>query len=221
MTIAAQHIRAALNHLRLSDRRWRDVVRAVGPFDLRLDRQPVVWLVRNLECRTFHDHAEVAEVSLAPSLRLTSESLMTAQQPAFQAWGGTLNQWRFLQELKVRLASGQLDLGQPTSPPSFARQAEALEQFLISFDSQVLPRFLFYCWGDLDTWPSADGSLADALLQLWSGEAKDTLATAGLLSERLELVGQRTDSWRPYRAVAAWYLERYALMTRERRPGLV
>jgi hypothetical protein len=188
-------------------------VRQVGPFDVRLDRQPVVWLVRNLPCRDFRDHLAVRQGPIGTDLGLDTASLLASNQATFVGWGGTQRQWQFLQELKGELASGHLDLALPSTLGQSTRWSERLGQILSAYESTILPRFCFYCWGQLDSWPHGDMALAETVCQLWSAGGRDGTTPADACHDVPRAMDAITDSWSPFRSVAAWYVERYALQS--------
>jgi hypothetical protein len=189
MTIAAQHVRAAINHLRGLDSRWRDIIRQVGPFAVRLERDPATWL-------TCHLH----RTSLL-------ELLAAAAGPA-QPLSGT--QLRFHAELQSAIDRGQIDLSLPPSPATWPIRTAELAQLLRRFDSRLLPNFLFFCWGHLDQWPAADPPLSGCVTQLWP-PATATLRQASIDSGKPPQsdLAWPVDTWAPFRSVAAWYLTRW------------
>lgn len=78
MTFAAQHVRAALNQLRLADPLWRQIIRQVGPFTQRPEPQPIVWATRFLHCGSW------PEMLAAPLLPGSMSTWLQAVEPSTQ-----------------------------------------------------------------------------------------------------------------------------------------
>lgn len=197
MTIAAQHVRAAINHLRGLDPRWRDIIRQVGPFAVRLERAPAAWLIQHL-------HAD----SLLDILSNPTPSTDGAQ-PSL-----TDGQRRFAAELRSLLQHGRLDLSPPLPPADWADRSAPLTELLDRHHSPLLPHFLFFCWGQLDHWPMEDRELSRYVHQLWPTAkplprgAHDSTCSASAPSDNRNWP---VDTWAPFRSVAAWYLARWSM----------
>jgi len=190
MTIAAQHVRAAINHLRSLNPQWRVIIRQVGPFAVRLERDPATWLTCHLQ-------------------RTSLLELLAAAAGPTQPLSGT--QLRFHAELQSAIDRGQIDLSLPPSPATWPIRTAELAQLLRRFDSRLLPNFLFFCWGHLDQWPADDPPLSRCVAQLWP-PATATLPQASIDPGKPPLsdLAWPVDTWAPFRSVAAWYLTRWA-----------
>lgn len=124
MTFAAQHVRAALNQLRLADPLWRQIIRQVGPFTQRPEPQPIVWATRFLHCRSW------PEMLAAPLLPGSMSAWLQAVEPSTQvkvslpmevmdtwlAAGVSPTQIEFAVETARRWADGRLLPLRKTSP---------------------------------------------------------------------------------------------------------
>jgi hypothetical protein len=197
MTIAAQHVRAAINHLRGLDPRWRDVIRQVGPFAVRLERDPTAWLIQHL-------HADsLLDILSNPTLPTDAQPSLTDQQRHFAA------------ELRSLQQHGRLDLSPSLPPSAWADRTAPLAELLDQHHSPLLPHFLFFCWGQLDHWPAEDRALRRCLHQLWPAAesplprvADDSTCAASAPSDNRNWP---VDTWAPFRSVAAWYLARWSM----------
>ncbi len=248
MTIAAQHVRTALSHLRRLHPAWKSILKAVGPFTVRIERQPAWWLTRNLHCRSFRDFAvvrnsfdspdfwlvlchnqnlgtseggrsQLCEAPAGPFRQLTPDPFTrpTPKLNADKARDYPANetgdpsreevQRQFWTELESAQRLGTLDLALPTSPAELAERTAALTPLLERYGSTIGDRFQFYCWGLLDSWPSSDLTLLQVVTEQFLGA--DTNAASGLADSFI-------DAWSPYRSIAAWYLEQWALRSEDR-----
>lgn len=200
MTIAAQHVRAAINHLRSTDPRWRDIVRQVGPFSLRLERFPAQWLTTHLQQRSLQELLEHSPASVG-TIPLNANRI----EPLSDL------QTRFQSELLAAIDQGQIDLSPPPVTQSAVARVQPLAELLQRFDSRLLPHFRFFCWGDLDQWPADDPLLPHCLTQLWSpADAPPSLPQALPAITASAAETWPIDTWAPYRSIAAWYLARWA-----------
>jgi hypothetical protein len=201
MTIAAQHVRNAINHLRAVDPTWRSILKVVGPFTVRLEKRPLWWLTHHLHCRSFQDFAH-----LQPAAQEKIRALENHQ-------GGILDpnwdadQRQFWVETQAAECEGHLDLRVPSAPEEWTERTEKLAATLGSFRSTILDRFLFYCWGELDSWPAADESLRQVVADF---RCLDHFRRRDQSAEEFDSLDSMIDSWAPFRSVAAWYLERWA-----------
>lgn len=199
MTIAAQHVRAAINHLRSTDPRWREIIRQVGPFSLRLERFPAHWLTTHL-----HHHSLQKLLEHSPAPAGASPPTAHPNEPLSDA------QRRFRSELLAAIDRGLIDLSPPPSTQAAVARVQPLAELLQRYDSCLLPHFRFCCWGDLDQWPTADPLLPQCLNQLWS-----PADTPPSLPQALPPIPASTsgtwpiDTWAPFRSIAAWYLARW------------
>lgn len=198
MTIAAQHVRAAINHLRGLDPRWRDVIRQVGPFAVRLEREPAAWLIQHLHADSLLD---ILSNPMPPPDG--AQPILTDQQRRFAA------------ELRSLQQHGRLDLSPPLPPTAWADRSAPLAELLDQHHSRLLPHFLFFCWGDLDHWPAEDRALRRCLHQLWPAAEPPLLPVAdGSMCAASAPTDNRdwpVDTWAPFRSVAAWYLARWRM----------
>lgn len=211
MTIAAQHVRTALGHLRNTDSAWKPILKMVGPFTVRIESHPATWLTHFLHCRTYLDFVAVKSV-LANTI---PEPTNSGTDIRCRHW--TPTQQEFWDELQAAQQLGNVDLSKPRSPVELTQRSQALGAILDRFESTTLARFQFYCWGELDSWPSSDPSLlkvTETFINDFPRHATDSRA-AVVPAQAVEAI---VASWAPYRAIAAWYLERWATNQQASRP---
>ncbi|MBL8888789.1 MAG: hypothetical protein JNL67_02340 [Planctomycetaceae bacterium] len=203
MTIAAQHIRAALGHLRSTNPAWKSILKTVGPFTVRIESKAAAWLTHFLPCRTYLEF-QVVRATLANVGRESTSSPIELPDPRW-----TSIQQQFWHELETAQQTGNVQLGIPRSSLELTQRSQALAGILDRFESTILERFQFYCWGELDSWPNSDDALRNVTeVFLENYDVKhtcDNRIVAGQFGELEALVR----SWAPYRSIAAWYLERW------------
>lgn len=195
MTIAAQHVRAALHHLRTVQPAWRPILKSVGPFTMRVERQPAWWLTHHLHCRSFWDFAH-----------FRSERKGTIVSVDGHPNGSTHPNWGeeqrgFWSELQDAEIQGRLDLSVPISSKDLAETRDKLIEILARYRSTIIDRFEFYCWGGLDSWPKSDLQLMDVVASSFTVSAPQIDANT---------LTATVATWSPYRSIAAWYLEQWA-----------
>ncbi len=193
MTISAQHVRAALNFLRGLHPAWRGILKSVGPFTVRIERRPAWWLTEHLHCRSFWDFAARRR-----------DSVGSLESPECQLPGTFDVRWsetqrNFWMDLQIAQDKAESDLTIPVSIKGLANTQGRLSELLDRYQSTILDRFCFYCWGELDSWPNSDPQLLELV-------ATSAMATS---SDSVNPTAVLVSSWAPYRSVAAWYLERW------------
>ncbi|MBL8855622.1 MAG: hypothetical protein JNK57_16760 [Planctomycetaceae bacterium] len=193
MTISAQHVRAALNHLRGLHPAWRRILKSVGPFTVRIERRPAWWLTQHLHCRSFWDFAALRRDAVG-SMDSSDRDLWLASDGHWSE-----RQRNFWTDLQTAQEKADLELKVPASLPELENARGRLSELLERYQSTIFDRFCFYCWGELDSWPTSDPQLLELI-------EKSSLATS---SEATNAFAATVGSWAPYRSVAAWYLERW------------
>lgn len=201
MTIAAQHVRSALNQLRGSQPAWRSILKSVGPFTVRVEQQPAWWLAQHLHCQNFVEFWKLQKSPLSHVLQPDP----SRQALSMASWSEP--QRNFWAELQVAQEQGRIDLSVPISTSEWTERTAALTRLLEPFQSTILDRFQFYCWGLLDSWPSSDPHLTYIVAKFLSDETQNSPASLVTTAQRFAA----TSAWAPYRGVAAWYLERWAV----------
>lgn len=204
MTIAAQHVRTALGHLRNCAPGWKSVLKIVGPFTVRIESQPATWLTHFLQCRTYLEFMAVREVlaGASPGSKQSENAIPDRR------W--TATQQRFWDELHKEQQQGIVDLSKPRSTAELTQRSQALGAILDRFESTILERFQFYCWGELDSWPNSDLALLEVTKTFANTLVAKNATDSHTIVNQAQPLEAIVASWAPYRAIAAWYLERWA-----------
>ena len=114
MSIDAKKVRTALKHLRAADPVMRDVIRRVGPFQLKLERDRFVVLVRSII-------SQQISTSAARSIRTrlfaavgpgkpTAENLMRLPDDELRAAGISPQKLNYMRDLCENVLDGRLTL---------------------------------------------------------------------------------------------------------------
>ncbi len=200
MAFHAQHVRAALLHLKKNDLVLRQVIRDVGPFTLRAERKHFEMLVRSIVSQQISTSAARTILGRLRDLlqpdgfcpermsRLTAEKLRTVGVSGQKAG--------YLLDLAQKVAAGDVDL---------KRLSRAGDNAVIESLTTVkgigvwtAHMFLIFSLGRMDVLPVGDLGIKKAVQNLWSLDELPTPAE----------IESRALPWRPYASIASWYLWR-------------
>ena len=197
MPIAAQHIKAALTHLKRNDPVMKQVIKDVGPFTHKLNSNRFAMLVNSIL-------SQQISVAAARTIRKRFLDLLGAR--TFKAESIAVLEVDHLREAGVsRQKAGYiLDLAQKAADGtlSFRGYTRMSNDEIIENLIQVkgigvwtAQMFLMFSMGRLDVFPVDDLGLQNAMKKLYELEQdchKNHL---------LEIAQQ----WSPYQTVASWY----------------
>lgn len=200
MAFHAQHVRAALVHLKKRDPVLRDLIRRVGPFTLRAKRDHFGMLVRSIVSQQISVAAARTILQrLTDSLEpdgLCPHRISRLDHGKLRKVGISNQKAGYLVDLAAKVADGTVEL---------KRLARAGDEAVIEGLTQIkgigvwtAQMFLIFSLGRLDVLPVGDLGLKKAVQQQWK---MDDLPDA----DDLESIAQ---SWRPYASIATWYLWR-------------
>jgi len=200
MAFHAQHVRAALLHLKKNDPVMRSIIRQVGPFTLKVQRKHYEMLVRSIVSQ---------QISVAAARTILARFRESLEPDGFcpdriskmtvaklRKVGISQQKAGYVLDLAQKVSSGDVDL------KKISRAADgAVVESLTSVKGigvWTAQMFLIFSLGRLDVLPVGDLGLQKAVQKNWSLEALPKPAEVEAMAE----------PWRPYASIATWYLWR-------------
>jgi 3-methyladenine DNA glycosylase/8-oxoguanine DNA glycosylase len=211
----AYDVTTAVEHLRAADRGLARAIDAVGPFRMRVDRAPSLFVALAQAIVYQQLTAKAAQTifgrvcALAPpgSGGLTAEHVLSCADEPLRAAGLSGAKLRALRDLAERAVAGSL--------PSLVEAAEWDDEVVVDRLTQVrgvgrwtAQMLLMFRLGRPDVLPLDDYGIRKGFALVFR---KRTLPEKQVLEARAA-------RWRPYRTVASWYLWR-ALEVKDRLAG--
>jgi DNA-3-methyladenine glycosylase II len=197
MSYPPEQIQAGLNHLRSADPIMNGLIDRVGPFQLRLQRNPFRSLVRSIIAQQIsgsaaHSIHQRLQRLLAPK-RITAENLIRLSPERMRSAGLSSQKAAYLRDLADKVAAGQIRFKELTRRPD----EEVIEQLVQvkGIGVWTAQMFLIFSLGRLDVFPDQDLGIRTAVRNLY----------------RLpDLPDRRTSHeiarpWRPFASLASWY----------------
>ena len=197
MSFTPEQIQAALKHLKRSDPVMKTLIRDVGPFTLRPNRNHFRMLMRSIISQQISTKA-------ARSIRLRVESLVKPKTPTaknfsqlseetLRSAGLSPQKTRYLRDLCEHVLEGRLRLRRLENLPDEEVIAELIQ--VTGIGRWTAQMFLMFSLGRLDILPHDDLGLRSAIRHLYGlDELPDK-----------EACHQIAEPWRPYATVASWY----------------
>lgn len=190
-------VEAAIAHLRKRDRVLRPVIDAVGPFQLKLDRnrfQMLVWSILSQQISGKAARAirgRLLEL-IAPD-RVTPERLAALSLEELRSAGVSPQKAGYIHDLAAKVADGTVQL---------SRAGRLTDEQVIADLVQVkgigvwtAQMFLMFSLGRPDVFPHDDFGIRSALKKLYHlGDLPDRATSHNLAAP-----------WRPYATIASWY----------------
>lgn len=186
-----------MRHLRSSDPVMKQVIGAVGPVTLKLDRDRFKMLVRSIISQQISGKAAASirgrlEQLFAPN-KITPERLADLTLDQLRSVGVSPQKAAYLHDLAAKIASGEVRL---------SRVARLADDEVIAELTQVkgigvwtAQMFLMFSLGRPDVFPHDDLGIRSALRRLYRLAELPDKATSQRLAE----------PWRPYATIASWY----------------
>ena len=201
MSIDAKKVRAALKHLRAADPVMRDVIRQVGPFQLKLERDRFVVLVRSIISQQISTSAARSIrtrlfAAVGPGMP-TAENLMRMPDDELRAAGISPQKLNDLRDLCENVLDGRLVLNH-IGRKSDEGVIEELVQ-VKGIGRWTAQMFLMFSLGRLDVFPHDDLGIRMNIRNLYGLDDLPDKKTSHRIAE----------PWRPYASVASWYCWRY------------
>ncbi len=190
-------IKSALRHLRSSDPVMREVIRRVGPFTLKLQRNRFQILVRSII-------SQQISTSAARSIRKRVAALVAPQQITTKSIGalslddlrtaGVSNQkGTYLLDLVDKVENGQVRLRQIGR----MHDEQVIEELVQvkGIGRWTAQMFLIFCLGRPDVFPHDDLGIRSALRDLYGLRELPNKEQSHRIAE----------CWKPYASFASWY----------------
>lgn len=200
MPFAAQDIRAARLYLQKSDPVLKQIIKRVGPFRCRINRNRFESLAHSILSQQISGSAaktiksRLAE-ALAPD-RLTPEALLELSAEELRNIGISRQKAGYLKDLSEKVTSGQLKLQTLARKKDEAVIADLVQVKGIGVWTAQM--FLMFSLARLDVFPVDDLGIRKAVSRAYRGGADVDRSCL------LELAS----TWQPYSTVASWYLWR-------------
>lgn len=200
MSFSAQHIKAARLHLQKSDPIMKGIIKRVGPFTAKANRQRFVTLVRSVVSQQISGAAARTiwsrfQEAVRPD-PITPESVLRFQIDDLRALGISRQKAGYVLDLASKVESGLVDL---------ARIHRQDDQQIIHELTQVkgigiwtAQMFMMFSLGRLDVFPNNDLGIRNAIEKNYPHRSPITTA----------IMAQIAQPWHPYATVASWYLWR-------------
>jgi DNA-3-methyladenine glycosylase II len=195
--ISPEHIRIGLDHLQAADDVMHRLIGAVGPFQLRLERDRFKALVRSIIAQQISGSAARSIYGklekLLSSSRFTPEALAVCTPEQLRTVGLSSQKAGYLLDLAGKVSSGQVRL-RGLHRLSDAAIIEQLIQ-VKGIGVWTAQMFLIFALGRLDVFPPDDLGIRVALRNLYALPELPDRKTSHAIAER----------WRPYATLASWY----------------
>jgi DNA-3-methyladenine glycosylase II len=197
MTLTNAERSNATQHLCAKDRVLRDVIDAVGPFTLRVERRRFAMLVRSIVSQQISTGAARSirrrlEELVAPH-ELTAASIGRLSADELRTAGVSPQKARYLIDLADKVSSGGVKLNRigRLSNESVIRELTQVK----GIGRWTAQMFLIFSLGRLDVFPHDDLGVRTAIRELYGfDELPD--------KEQCLAISQ---PWSPYESVASWY----------------
>lgn len=200
MSLTPDHVTRALRHLRKCDPVLAEVIRQVGPFELKPKRGRFQSLVRSILAQQIstavaRSMLRKLEVRLAPN-RLSPESLGQLSFDDLRAIGLSRQKASYLQDLTEKVLDGTVRLHRVHR----LSDEEIIDELIQikGIGRWTVQMFLIFCLGRPDVFAPDDFGLRSAIQKLYG------LPELPKRAEAEEIAAP----WRPHATVASWYLWR-------------
>ena len=200
MSFSAQDVKAAQQHLRKSDPLMKVVIRQVGPFTLKPQRERFNILVRSIisqqistaAAKTISERLQEA----VGSKKIKPESLERMDVDRLREIGISRQKATYVLDLRDKCQDGTVKLSTIARKDDEEVIAELTQ--IKGIGRWTAEMFLIFCLGRLDVFPYDDLGIRSAMAKVYELEDYPTREHANSIS----------DEWAPYRTVASWYLWR-------------
>lgn len=197
MTFSAQHIRQAQRHLRSHDPVMKAVLKQVGPFTLKLERNRLQALIRSIVSQQISTAAArtiLARLQAATGgAPFSTAAIVELDVDSLRELGISRQKAGYLLDLCQRVESGALNLSQ-----LHRLDDEAVIETLTEVKGigrWTAQMFLIFSLGRLDIVAPDDHGLKTAQMKLYGLETLPDKSTFLQIAE----------PWRPFASVASWY----------------
>ncbi len=201
MSIPQATVQRALRHLRRADPVLRDVIRRVGPFQLKLQRDRFAVLVRSIisqqistaAARTIRARLEglVAPEPTSP------ENLLNLTDAKLKAAGVSPQKLSYIRDLCAKVSAGEVTL-RTIGRKSDEAVIKELTQ-IRGIGRWTAQMFLMFSLGRLDVLPHDDLGIRSNIRTIYGIDEMPSKAVCEELAA----------PWRPYTSIACWYCWRH------------
>lgn len=190
-------IRAAQRHLRRADPVLADVIRSVGPFSIRLEKNRFQALVRSIIAQQISGKAARSiwnrlQESIRPR-RLTADVIAAIPIDELRSLGLSPQKASYVHDLAAKVSGGTVRLHRAQRMSDDEVIAELIQVKGIGVWTAQM--FLIFSLGRMDVFPHDDLGVRMAIRNLYG---LDDLPDK---SRSLSIA----QPWRPYATIAAWY----------------
>lgn len=192
-----EHISAALKHLSSADPVMRTLIRRVGPFRIRLERDRFQMLVHSIISQQISgkaaDSIRRRVQTLAGEAGITAESIGQLSPADLRSAGLSPQKLNYVLDLSQKVRAGEVQLqrlGRMTDDQVIAELTKV--KGIGVWTAQMA---LMFSLGRLDVFPHDDLGIRSALRNLYGLNDLPDRATSHRIAE----------PWRPYATVASWY----------------
>ncbi len=198
MTIAAQHIRAGLKHLRAADPVMKVIIKSVGPFTLKPRSDRFLTLVQGVVSQQISTKAAdsifAGLLNLLAPASLTPESLDKQSLETLRSAGISRQKATYLLDLSQRCLAGEVTLSK-TGRWSETEVIQHLTQ-VKGIGPWSAKMFLIFSLGRLDILAEEDLGIRNAIKLHYQLDEVPNHSTVLAVAQ----------PWAPYRTMASWYL---------------
>ena len=209
MSKRQQQIQAALRHLRRNDPVVKQMIREVGDFRLKLQRDRFHVLVRAIIAQQISTAAARSIrqrlIGLAGNAGVTPQWLATLDAPRLRTAGVSPQKASYLLDLAMRVERGQIDLRNIGRKNNESVIEELIQ--VRGIGRWTAEMFLIFSLGRLDVFPVDDLGIRSALRNRYGLDELPDKQTS------LEIAAK----WSPYASVASWYCWRSLDLDAEKR----
>lgn len=190
-------IKAGLKHLLTADSVMRRLIGAVGPFQIRLDRDRFRSLVRSIisqqisgsAARAIHERLRL----LVQPEKISAESLIRLSPAQFRSAGISPQKTGYLLDLANKVLGGRVKLKKLARVPDDEIIRELVQVKGIGVWTAQM--FLIFSVGRMDVFPHDDLGIRVALRHLYRLRDMPDKAVSHRIAE----------PWRPFATMASWY----------------
>lgn len=190
-------IRAAQRHLRRADPVLADVIRSVGPFSIRLEKNRFQALVRSIIAQQISGKAARSiwnrlQESIRPR-RLTADVIAATPIDELRSLGLSPQKASYVHDLAAKVSGGSVRLHRAQRMSDDEVIAELIQVKGIGVWTAQM--FLIFSLGRMDVFPHDDLGVRMAIRNLYGlDDLPDKPRSLSI-----------AQPWRPYATVAAWY----------------
>ena len=197
MSIPAQHVQAAIRHLKKADPIMGDLIKKAGPFTLKLDRDRFGMLVRSILSQQISTKAarsiRMRLLELMKPDRLTADAILTLTDDQLRSAGLSRQKISYIRDLSARVADQRLQLAKIGRLSDEEAIAELTQ--VKGIGRWTAQMFLIFSLGRLDVFPHDDLIIRASIKKLYQFEELPSKQQSHDVAS----------AWKPYSSIATWY----------------